>query len=132
LVQKLGRGPQNNKMPAGIPVEFLDTADKKLKQRGKEGTSKTLQKVQFSTASMGKFDKKREGEGERKQTGKRNKFMAVTGAEQTEKERSMNVLNRVLGREENKGKAKASHEDEEGGKGKKVIIFMLHYIANTC
>ncbi|RHY29681.1 hypothetical protein DYB32_004955 [Aphanomyces invadans] len=131
-VQKNLRNQANNlpafpvsKTPLGVPVELLNTDDKKLKQRGKEGTKAALQKVQFSTASMGKFDKKREGEGERKHVGKRNKFLSVTGSEKTEKERSMNVLQHLLGREENKGKAKAaSHndggDDDVGGKkGKK-------------
>lgn len=108
----------------------MNTDDVKAKQRGKEGVSKTLEKVQFSTASMGKFDKMREGEKERKQTGKRNKFLSVTGAEKTEKERSMNVLKHVLGREENAGKAKGkSHDDDDeevGGKRKKVgVLFFL-------
>ncbi|TMW61161.1 hypothetical protein Poli38472_013624 [Pythium oligandrum] len=123
---KNGRGKQqvgSNKAPAGIPVELMNTDDTKAKQRGKEGTRKTLEKVQFSTASMGKFDKMRDGEMERKQKGKRNKFLPLTGAEATEKERSMNALKRVLGREENAGKAKGkSHDDEEeegGRKGKK-------------
>ncbi|OQR98206.1 ribosome biogenesis regulatory protein [Achlya hypogyna] len=123
---KNGRGiqpsvpvPSAPKTPLGIPVEMLDTADKKAKQRGKEGTKAALQKVQFSTASMGKFDKMRTGEAERKQTGKRNKFLSVTGAEKTEKERSMSVLNHVLGREENKGKAKAPTAEDEPAKGKK-------------
>ncbi|KAF1325708.1 Ribosome biogenesis regulatory protein, partial [Globisporangium splendens] len=123
---KHGRGKQpasSLRAPAGIPVELMNTDDVKTKQRGKEGVSKTLEKVQFSTASMGKFDKMREGEKERKQTGKRNKFLSVTGAEQTEKERSMNVLKHVLGREENAGKSKgkANDDDDEqvGGKRKK-------------
>lgn len=105
----------------------MNTDDVKAKQRGKEGVSKTLEKVQFSTASMGKFDKMRDGEKERKLTGKRNKFLPLTGAEKTEKERSMNVLKHVLGREENAGKNKGkSHDDDEeevGGKRKKVCAF---------
>lgn len=127
LPQKQGRGKQpasGLRAPAGIPVELMNTDDVKAKQRGKEGVSKTLEKVQFSTASMGKFDKMRDGEKERKLTGKRNKFLPLTGAEKTEKERSMNVLKHVLGREENAGKNKGkSHDDEEeevGGKRKKV------------
>uniref|UniRef100_K3X5D0 Ribosome biogenesis regulatory protein n=1 Tax=Globisporangium ultimum (strain ATCC 200006 / CBS 805.95 / DAOM BR144) TaxID=431595 RepID=K3X5D0_GLOUD len=129
---KHGRGKQpasSLRAPAGIPVELMNTDDVKAKQRGKEGVSKTLEKVQFSTASMGKFDKMREGEKERKQTGKRNKFLSVTGAEQTEKERSMNVLKHVLGREENAGKAKgkANDDDDEqvGGKRKKVRVLRV-------
>lgn len=123
---KQGRGKQlagiAGRTPTGIPVELMDTDDAKAKQRGKEGTSKTLEKVQFATASMGKFDAMREGEAERKQKGKRNHFLPTTGAETTEKERSLNALKRVLGREENAGKNKgksADDEDEEGGKRKK-------------
>lgn len=112
----------------------MNTDDVKAKQRGKEGVSKTLEKVQFSTASMGKFDKMRDGEKERKLTGKRNKFLPLTGAEKTEKERSMNVLKHVLGREENAGKNKGkSHDDDDeevGGKRKKVCAFA--YIESLC
>ncbi|KAG7398014.1 Cysteine protease atg4c [Phytophthora boehmeriae] len=130
---KQGRGKQlagiAGRTPTGIPVELMNTDDVKAKQRGKEGTTKTLEKVQFSTASMGKFDKMREGESERKQKGKRNHFLPTTGAETTEKERSLNALKRVLGREENAGKNKGKtfddEEDAEGGgkrkkKGKKL------------
>ncbi|DBA02273.1 TPA: hypothetical protein N0F65_007683 [Lagenidium giganteum] len=121
---KHGRGKQptgsNAKAPVGIPVELTNTDDVKAKQRGKEGTSKTLERVQFSTASMGKFDKMRDGEMERKQKGKRNKFLPLTGAETTEKERSMNALKQVLGREENAGKAKGvNRDDKEERDGKK-------------
>ncbi|OWZ24718.1 Ribosome biogenesis regulatory protein [Phytophthora megakarya] len=131
---KQGRGKQlagiAGRTPTGIPVELMNTDDSKAKQRGKDGTNKTLEKVQFSTASMGKFDKMREGESERKVKGKRNHFLPTTGAETTEKERSMNVLKRVLGREENAGKNKGKtfdDEEEEGGKrnkkGKKLKNF---------
>ncbi|CAH0478280.1 unnamed protein product [Peronospora belbahrii] len=124
---KQGRGKQlagiAGRTPTGIPVELMKTEDVKAKQRGKEGTNKTLEKVQFSTASMGKFDKMREGESERKVKGKRNHFLPTTGAEATEKERSMNVLKRVLGREENAGKNKgktfADEEETQGAKRKK-------------
>ncbi|GLD98817.1 hypothetical protein PINS_up007535 [Pythium insidiosum] len=120
---KNGRGKQTNgsaKAPAGIPVELMSTDDVKAKQRGKDGTMKTLQKVQFSTASMGKFDKMREGEMERKQKGKRNKFLPLTGAEDKEKERSMSALKLVLGREENAGKGnRSSRDDDDEGEGRK-------------
>ncbi|KAG3012730.1 hypothetical protein JG687_00014783 [Phytophthora cactorum] len=121
---KQGRGKQlagiAGRTPTGIPVELMNTDDTKAKQRGKDGTNKTLEKVQFSTASMGKFDKMREGESERKVKGKRNHFLPTTGAETTEKERSMNALKRVLGREENAGKNKGkTFDDEEEGEGGK-------------
>ncbi|CAI5739166.1 unnamed protein product [Hyaloperonospora brassicae] len=126
--RKQGRGKQlvgiAGRTPTGIPVELMDTADTKAKQRGKEGTNRTLEKVQFATASMGKFDKMRTGESERKVKGKRNHFLPTTGAEATEKERSLNALKRVLGREENAGKNKGKtfdddNEGEEGAKRKK-------------
>uniref|UniRef100_A0AAV1TC32 Ribosome biogenesis regulatory protein n=1 Tax=Peronospora matthiolae TaxID=2874970 RepID=A0AAV1TC32_9STRA len=122
--RKQGRGKQlagiAGRTPTGIPVELMDTSDAKAKQRGKEGTSKTLEKVQFATASMGKFDKMRHGEAERKVKGKRNHFLPTTGAEATEKERSMNALKRVLGREENAGKHKGKTlEDDGDGEGDK-------------
>lgn len=101
-----GRGKQGS-APTGIPVELLDTEDKKLKQKGKEGTKRTLEKVQNSTASMGKFDSKRQGEPERKQTGKRAKRTPVVGHEATERERSLTVLDRILGKEDTLGKRKA-------------------------
>lgn len=124
---KAGRGKQpvgSTKAPVGIPVELANTDDVKAKQRGKVGTTKTLQQVQFSTASMGKFDKMRQGEMERTKKGKRNKFLPLTGAETTEKERQMNVLKQVIGREENAGKARGASahdedDDDEGKKGKK-------------
>ncbi|KAI9920109.1 hypothetical protein PsorP6_015610 [Peronosclerospora sorghi] len=121
---KQGRGKQvAGRPPTGIPVELMSTEDVKAKQRGKEGTTKTLEKVQFSTASMGKFDKMREGESERKIKGKRNHFLPTTGAEATEKELSLNALKRVLGREENAGNRNGSKlvddEEPEGGKRKK-------------
>jgi regulator of ribosome biosynthesis len=122
---KQGRGRQlagiAGRTPTGIPVELMNTDDTKAKQRGKDGTTKALEKVQFSTASMGKFDKMRDGESERKVKGKRNHFLPTTGAETTEKERSMNALKRVLGREENAGKNKGKNfdDDDDEGLGKK-------------
>ncbi|TDH67418.1 hypothetical protein CCR75_004528 [Bremia lactucae] len=118
---KQGRGKQLNasatiRTPTGIPLELLDTDNIKAKQRGKEGTSQALEKVQFSTASMGKFDAMRQGETERKVKGKRNHFLPTTGAEATERERSLNALKRVLGREENAGKKKGGMEEEEDAK----------------
>lgn len=134
---KQGRGKQQVGTaaiaPAGIPVELMNTSDPKAKQRGKEGVKKTLEKVQFSTASMGKFDKMRDGESERKITGKRNKFLPLTGAENTEKERSMTALKQVLGREENAGKAKGvAHDDDEDGDGsgkRKKVCRVLYLCA---
>ena len=106
------------KIPSGIPVELLD------QKKGKEGTKATLKKTQFSTASMGKFDDKRQGEPERKKEGKRHQRAPVVGHETSERERSMNVVDRLLGKEEGAGKRKESGttdyaDEDENPKAKK-------------
>ena len=53
----------------GIPVEMTGK-----KKRGKEGLRHALQLAQHSTASMGVFDERREGEPERKIRGKKRSF----------------------------------------------------------
>nr|CCA18239.1 ribosome biogenesis regulatory protein putative [Albugo laibachii Nc14] len=116
----VGRGGVD-KIPSGIAVELAGTSDVKAKQRGKEGTMKTLQKAQFSTASMGKFDSMRYGETERKQKGKRNRFLPSTGAEGVEKERALKAIHHVLSKDgkSNKEKDANSHGEEESRKKKK-------------
>lgn len=52
----------------GIPADLAG------KRRGKEGVRNTLQLVQHSTASMGRFDEMRDGEPVRKIKGKKNLF----------------------------------------------------------
>ena len=115
LAQGRGRQPPN-----GIPVELNN------QKKGQESTKQTLEKVQFATASMGKFDAKRRGEPERKQTGKRTKRTPVVGQEQTERERSLGVLDRLLGKADTLGKRSAPDTEEAADdqpkkkKGKKL------------
>ena len=52
-------------LPTGVPV---DLKGESAKLRGKASTLAALSAVQTSTASLGKFDKMREGEPERKKT----------------------------------------------------------------
>lgn len=66
----------------GIPIEFNASAGK----RGKAGVRKALQLAQHSTASMGRFDEMREGEPERKMSGKKRSFrdnLSAVGSEKT-------------------------------------------------
>lgn len=113
-----GRGEAAS-LPSGIPVELARTGDVQARQRGHVGTAKTLAKVQSATASMGTFDPMRSGEQDRKVKGKRHRFLPTTGAEATEKERSLKVLQRVLRREEKGGKTKDEGDEDEGTRRKK-------------
>ena len=81
--------------PAGLPI------DMEKKQRGKALTKAALLATQRSTASMGKFDKMREGEPERKKAMsglKKRKFESGTSQNvvKSEAKRSIKVLNSVL------------------------------------
>ena len=53
----------------GIPLELAGGG-----KRGKAGLKSTMQLVQHSTASMGRFDEVRKGEGDRKIKGKKRSF----------------------------------------------------------
>merc|ERR1712110_958380 len=81
--------------PAGVPVDMSE------KQRGKELTKLALLATQRSTASMGKFDKMREGEPERRKAMsglKKRKFESATAKEgvKNEAKKSMKVLENVM------------------------------------
>ena len=107
-----------SKIPSGIPVELTQGTLK-----GKEGTKKTLEKVQFATASNGVFDKTLKDEPVRKQKGKRTIRTAVVGREEAEREQSLSVMERLLGKEDVSGKRprKDGDEDEEGKKKNKKL-----------
>lgn len=82
--------------PAGIPMDLSDG-----KQRGKSLTKLALMATQTSTASMGKFDKMREGEPERKKSMsglKKRKYDSATSDSvvKTEARKSMKVLENVM------------------------------------
>jgi len=91
-----GGGPRPT--PGGIPVDLSAS-----KKRGKELTSAALLATQRSTASLGKFDKMREGEPERKKAmtaASRNKRKYESSTDQsvvrTESARGMKVLDSVM------------------------------------
>lgn len=92
-------------LPAGLPVDLknsvnpLKAADNKL--RGKRSTLAALSAVQKSTASLGKFDRMREGEPERKKSlaaQKKRKFTSPTDTKvvMSEGQSSMKILNSVM------------------------------------
>jgi regulator of ribosome biosynthesis len=92
----------NNTLPTGVPVDLKDgnsAAESKL--RGKTSTIAALTAVQRSTASLGKFDKMRDGEPERKKTltkMKKRKYESATDKKvlSTEGDKSMKILNSVM------------------------------------
>lgn len=107
--RKIGKaGGDNDRLnvpPAGVPVD-LKSGEKSSgstapKLRGKVSTATALAAVQQSTASLGKFDKMREGEPERKKTLskiKKRKYESATDKKvvSTEGEKSMKILNAVI------------------------------------
>ena len=81
--------------PAGIPIDMAG------KQRGKELTKAALLATQRSTASMGKFDKMREGEPERKKARaglKKRKYESATSKDgaKTEAKKSSKILENII------------------------------------
>lgn len=101
-------------MPIGIPVE-MSNADPKLKKRGKEKTMDTLRSVQFSTASLGRFDKGVEGEPDRKKKGVRRQFRSVVGAMSDEQAAAHKALKSIaINREKKEKKVTNSLAQYEG------------------
>ncbi|KAL3912641.1 MAG: hypothetical protein SGILL_006803 [Bacillariaceae sp.] len=99
---KIGKeaGRKDMQTPVGVPVDLKDsTGDAKL--RGKSSTVAALSAVQRSTASLGKFDKMREDEPERRKTfSKMKKRKYESGTDKkviaSEGEKSMKILNAVM------------------------------------
>jgi regulator of ribosome biosynthesis len=126
-VRKAGKegGNQDRQLllPVGVPV---DLGDQKL--RGKASTVAALKVSQVSTASMGKFDKLREGEPERKpflptQVKKKRKAeQALHG--KREQERSAKVLQTVLSGDGGVAKEKAR---KKGKLAKGVTAYDYEY-----
>jgi regulator of ribosome biosynthesis len=93
---KMGGNMDRDKpLPAGVPVDL------NAKKRGKLSTVAALEAVQRSTASIGKFDKMREGEPERRKTlakMKKRKFESSTDKKvvNSEGEKSLKILNSVM------------------------------------
>jgi regulator of ribosome biosynthesis len=97
--------------PPGVPVDLKaggggsagDSAASKPAQRGKASTAAALSAVQRSTASLGKFDKMREGEPDRKKASvnalkkrKRDSATPDRKALAAETERGLKVLKSVV------------------------------------
>jgi regulator of ribosome biosynthesis len=95
-----GNADRDNVLPVGVPVDLKGEAGQ-LKLRGKASTTAALEAVQRSTASLGKFDKVREGEPERKKTLskiKKRKYDSATDRKviNTEGQKSMKILDAVI------------------------------------
>ena len=91
-------------LPAGVPVDLKPTKSSgplSSAKRGKDSTVSALLATQRSTASMGRFDKMREDEPERKKAlsgMKKRKYETATDKKtvQMERERNQKVLNNVV------------------------------------
>lgn len=92
-------------LPVGVPVDLKNSNDPRKaadnKLRGKRSTLAALSAVQGSTASLGKFDRMREGEPERKKVftaQKKRKFENPTDKNviMSEGKSSMKILNAVM------------------------------------
>lgn len=83
----------------GVPVDLRPNKRSDAaapRQRGAELTTGALRAAQRSTASLGTFDRVREGEPERAKPIRRRRFDPVTGAADAERDRGRKVLERVL------------------------------------
>lgn len=84
--------------PVGVPTDMLKSTDGK---RGKHSIALALQATQVSTASLGKFDKMREGEPERKlekSTKKRKTLMDDNNGKKStnEEQKARDILSKVM------------------------------------
>jgi len=89
-----GQKDNNALLPVGVPVDLQGNT-----LRGKPSLTAALKATQSSTASLGRFDKMREGEPERKfpQSKKKRKYVAdTTSAGVGEQDRASKVLQQVL------------------------------------
>ncbi|CAM9794454.1 unnamed protein product [Scytosiphon promiscuus] len=91
----------------GIPVDLMPGARDGPAKRGKANTKGALELVQQSTASMGKFDEKRQAEPERRKgKGVRRAFKPVTVGSGEETQGHLKILNSVM-----IGKSKSADKD---------------------
>lgn len=99
-----GGNIDRHSVPVGIPVDIQNTKSGDQNQqpkRGKVSTLAALEATQRSTASLGRFDKVREGEPERKKVhekSKKRKYESATDRKVIagETERSLKVLRNVV------------------------------------
>ena len=113
-------------VPVGLAPELVahtsaavDNAFRKG-QRGKERGSAALSFAQNATASLGKFDTMRPGEGKRKGVATRRQFDAAVGGYDREKGRAMEVFERVLSGQKRKATGEAMPQQQvDGARGGK-------------
>ncbi len=116
--------------PVGVPVDMVKTSTSSsssttTKQRGKPSTQLALKATQVSTASLGRFDKQREGEPEKQFSksiqGKKRKNLETTTSGgggtnkkflQSEAQKSVDILQRVM----NGSMSKEKERDVKKGK----------------
>jgi len=110
------QGRKSSSAPAGIPtaLEFPhalkgDGEKATRSKRGMQAAKASLQQVQHSTASMGQFDRRVEGEGKR---GKGQRRQFLSNHQQT-KTRDMQLMQLTLG-------GNLSKRRDGGGQGKEV------------
>mmetsp|Transcript_9754 Transcript_9754/g.21980 ORF Transcript_9754/g.21980 Transcript_9754/m.21980 type:complete len:474 (+) Transcript_9754:86-1507(+) len=106
--------------PVGVPSDMKRDA-----QRGKPSTALALKATQMSTASLGRFDKQREGEPEKQFAktiaGKKRKQLDTSGGAsgtnkkflQTEAQKSVDILQRVMN-----GGSSSKEKERDVKKGK--------------
>lgn len=99
-----GNVDRDNVPPSGVPVDLMPAKSGvavEFLKRGKASTVAALKATQVSTASLGKFDKMRDGEPERKKAQanlKKRKFESATDRKvvSSEAERGLKVLTSVI------------------------------------
>ncbi|KAI8811831.1 Rrs1 protein-like protein [Cladochytrium replicatum] len=93
-VAKNRKQKDRNMRDAGI-IGTAPVIPTKAFDERKSLVKKKLLVSKVSTASMGKFDRQIEGD-EKLKTGKRRKFESATGSVKIEKDKALNIANRVL------------------------------------
>ena len=78
--QKLGKKPALNFQKDSAEYAGIPRGLEKKDLKGKAGVRKTLELVQQSTASMGRFDEKRQGEPTQKLSGKKRSYKVNIGS----------------------------------------------------
>ena len=91
--------------PVGVPVDMHQ------KQRGKPSITSALRAAQSSTASLGKFDKMREGEPERRLNPSAKKRKSALTNANNEQQTSRDILSKVMN-----GGGKEKERDVKKGK----------------
>jgi len=122
------RKKNNEKLPAGMPVDMKSVKGSEVKtnaKRGLESTKKALAATRLSTASMGKFDQIRAGEDKvrKKRSGEeirqKRKDLQDTnkGGAKMEADRGLKVLNSVLLGSEKKERMRKTGKMSKGETG---------------